>query len=238
MSDHEDILNVLASPIRREILWLTWSEELSAGEIAQQFEVSQPTISQHLKILREADLIAMTVDGNFRRYRARHDRLSTVEPLLRHDEVERWVLSEALEPAGDGVSTETAHLARVRVDLPVLPDIAFDLCVQAEHLERWCGTNARSEPRSGGRFQFDLMGRTCRGVYWRFHRPSMLVLHWGFAEEGEVPAPHDLFESTLFFSSSTAGTQIEVQQPAVTSDEVEFMALAWADRFRSLKDLT
>lgn len=234
-ADH--ILDVLASPIRREILWLTWHDELSAGEIAEQFEVSGPTISQHLKVLREAELVAQTVDGNFRRYRARHDRLQQFEPYLRQGEVERWVLSESLRPASDEVSSETTHLSRTRVALPVEPQVAFELCVTAEHLSRWCGENAQTDRRPGGRFQFDLMGHTCRGIYWRYHPPSVLVLHWGFSDQGDVPAPHTLFESTLFFSSADIGTDLEVQQPANTAEEAEFISMAWTDRLRNLEEL-
>lgn len=238
MATSEHILDVLGSPIRREILWLTWHDELSAGEIAEQFEVSGPTISQHLRVLREAGLVAQTVDGNFRRYRAVHERLLHVEPYLRRDEVERWVLSESLDPVGPEVTSETTHLARVRVGLPIEPALAFTMCVAAEHLDQWCGENSRSDPRAGGRFQFDLMGRTCRGVFWRFHPPSILINHWGFSEAGQVPAPHDLFESTFTFSSTDTGTDLVVQQPTSTAEEAEFMAMAWADRLSKLQDLT
>lgn len=235
MATSEHILDVLGSPIRREILWLTWHDELSAGEIGEHFDVSGPTISQHLRVLREAGLVSQAVDGNFRRYRAVRERLFSVEPFLRRDEVERWVLSERLDPVGPEVASETTHLARVRVSLSVEPALAFALCVEAEHLDRWCGDNSESDPRAGGSFQFDLMGRTCRGVFWRFHPPSILINHWGFTEAGKVPAPHDLFESTFTFSSSDTGTDLEVQQPTSAVEEAEFMAMAWADRFSKLQ---
>ena len=67
---HQDLLDALASPIRREILWLVWDRELPAGEIAAAFEVTAPTISQHLAVLKAAGLVEMRVDGSFRRYRA------------------------------------------------------------------------------------------------------------------------------------------------------------------------
>lgn len=233
----EHILDVLASSVRREILWLTWHDELTAGEIAQQFEVSGPTISQHLRVLREAGLVSQVVDGNFRRYRAVHSRLLNFEPYLRKDAVEQWVLSESLQPAGSEVRAETGHLARVRVALPVAPELAFTMCVAAEHLSAWCGENAQSDPRPGGQFQFDLMGRTCRGVYWRYHPPSVLVNHWGFSEAGKIPAPHDLFESALYFSPSATGCELEVQHLTSTAEEAEFMAMAWTDRLQNLRQL-
>ena len=50
--DLQTILAALASPVRREILGLIWDRDLPAGEVAAAFEVSAPTISQHLNVLR------------------------------------------------------------------------------------------------------------------------------------------------------------------------------------------
>ena len=58
-------LKALADPIRREILELLKSGQLSAGEIADHFPVSGPSISRHLSILKEADLIRDTREGKF-----------------------------------------------------------------------------------------------------------------------------------------------------------------------------
>ena len=58
-------LKALADPIRREILELLKVGRLSAGEIADHFPVSGPSISRHLSILKEADLIRDTREGKF-----------------------------------------------------------------------------------------------------------------------------------------------------------------------------
>ena len=63
MTDVQRVLAALASPVRREILWRIWDDELPAGAIAAAFEVSAPTISEHLAVLRDAELVTMTVDG-------------------------------------------------------------------------------------------------------------------------------------------------------------------------------
>lgn len=73
-------LKALAEPRRREILRLVWSQELPAGEIARHFEVSRPAVSQHLKVLREADLVHERREGTRRLYRA---RIETVADLRR-----------------------------------------------------------------------------------------------------------------------------------------------------------
>ena len=58
-------LKALSDPIRREILNLLKSGRLSAGEIAAHFPVTDASISRHLSVLKEADLIRDTREGKF-----------------------------------------------------------------------------------------------------------------------------------------------------------------------------
>ena len=58
-------LKALSDPIRREILEMLKSGRLPAGEIANHFSVSGAAISNHLSVLREADLIRDTREGKF-----------------------------------------------------------------------------------------------------------------------------------------------------------------------------
>jgi DNA-binding transcriptional ArsR family regulator len=73
----------LAEPRRREILRLVWSEELPAAQIAASFEdVSRSAISQHLGVLREADLVIERRDGTRRLYRANHAEMDRLRRFL------------------------------------------------------------------------------------------------------------------------------------------------------------
>ena len=58
-------LRALADPIRREILNLLKAGRLSAGEICEHFSVTAASISRHLSVLKEADLIRDTREGKF-----------------------------------------------------------------------------------------------------------------------------------------------------------------------------
>ena len=83
MTKVDALLGALAEPRRRRILALVQGQELSAGEIAKRFkDVTQPAISQHLKVLKEAGLIVMRKDRNYRLYRGRPDGLSEVRSYL------------------------------------------------------------------------------------------------------------------------------------------------------------
>ncbi len=66
----------LSEPIRREILRLVRDEERTVTDIATHFEVTRPAISQHLRVLSEADLVTVRSEGTRRYYTARPDGLA------------------------------------------------------------------------------------------------------------------------------------------------------------------
>jgi DNA-binding transcriptional ArsR family regulator len=78
----EAAIRALAEPRRRRILELVADRELSAGEIAAQFEVTRPAVSQHLSVLREAGLIVERREGTRRLYRARPEGFTGLRAFL------------------------------------------------------------------------------------------------------------------------------------------------------------
>jgi DNA-binding transcriptional ArsR family regulator len=58
----------LADPNRRRIVEMLAGQELAAGEIGAAFEISAPAVSQHLKVLKEASIVKVRVDGQRRIY--------------------------------------------------------------------------------------------------------------------------------------------------------------------------
>ena len=61
----QNTLRALADPIRREILNMLKGGRLSAGQISEHFEVTGASVSRHLSVLKEADLIRDTREGKF-----------------------------------------------------------------------------------------------------------------------------------------------------------------------------
>ena len=61
----QQTLKALSDPIRREILNILKKGRLSAGEISEQFSVTDASISRHLSVLKEADLIRDTREGKY-----------------------------------------------------------------------------------------------------------------------------------------------------------------------------
>ena len=83
-----DILNqlfkALNDPIRREILKLLREQDRTAGEIAEQFQISKPSISHHLEQLRQAGLVTSEKQGQFMMY-------SINTTVL--DEIMEWIIT-------------------------------------------------------------------------------------------------------------------------------------------------
>lgn len=63
------VFKALAHPLRRELLSILRSSPEGAGDLAEMFDVSWPTVSRHLSVLKEADLVTTERNGNQIRYR-------------------------------------------------------------------------------------------------------------------------------------------------------------------------
>src|SRR5437763_15426667 len=77
-----EVFEAIAQPKRREILKLLAAGELSAGEIASRFEVTQPAISQHLKVLKDAGLVNERREGTRRMLSVRPEGLRELDAFL------------------------------------------------------------------------------------------------------------------------------------------------------------
>ena len=78
----ESVFDILAEPNRRAILSLLIASEQSVGEIERQLRMTQPTVSKHLRVLREAGFVEATVDAQRRVYRLRPESLQELEDWL------------------------------------------------------------------------------------------------------------------------------------------------------------
>ena len=78
----QDPIKAVSAPVRRQILKLVWDSERSAGDIAAQFTVSWPAVSQHLRVLKDAGLLKERREGRQRLYRARKDQLGSLRDVL------------------------------------------------------------------------------------------------------------------------------------------------------------
>jgi DNA-binding transcriptional ArsR family regulator len=78
----ESVFEIIAEPNRRAILSLLVSSEQSVGEIERQLDMTQPTVSKHLRVLRDAGFVESTVDAQRRLYRLRPEPLQELDDWL------------------------------------------------------------------------------------------------------------------------------------------------------------
>ncbi len=222
MADIQCILDALTSPIRREILWRIWDRELPAGVIAEAFEVGPSTISEHLAVLRSAELVSMRAEGTFRLYQARQDVLRGVQPLLLASET-RWTPTPGLDEV-PRVSVSMGLAVTVAVDLTCTREEAFGSFVDGPRFSRWLGVPVTL---SEGRFACTLeWGTEVRGTYDVVVSPALIVMRWDFAD-GLVPVPGHQVIAYAHFHETPGGCRVEVAQVVARQDEAVFMEAAW-----------
>lgn len=99
-----DAFEALADPTRREIVAMLAGGERNAGDIAGRFDMAGPSVSRHLKVLRESGLIAYRAEATSRIYRLNEQRL---------DEVQQWMQAQ-LDLCRERFDRLGAHLDRMK----------------------------------------------------------------------------------------------------------------------------
>ena len=78
----ESVFEIIAEPNRRAILSVLVSSQQSVGEIERRLRMPQPTVSKHLRVLREAGFVESTVDAQRRLYRLRPEPFQEMDAWL------------------------------------------------------------------------------------------------------------------------------------------------------------
>jgi len=102
-------LELIADPRRQRLLQLVWDEERSAGDLAAQFDVTFGAISQHLRILSDANLVEVRRVGRSRMYRAKKETLGPLAAALQSmwsDQLARLKQLAEREAAGNPVANQ------------------------------------------------------------------------------------------------------------------------------------
>lgn len=97
---HRDAFTAVAEPTRRSILGILQPDHLAVGVVADRLGLAQPTVSQHLRVLGDVDLVDVAAVGRERRYRTNPSGLTPIAQwLISHDYWQRRLddLDELLE---------------------------------------------------------------------------------------------------------------------------------------------
>lgn len=216
-----DIFTALAEPTRRTIVeMLASSGPLSATEIAEQFPVSPPAISQHLKVLREANVVHMEKRAQQRLYQLNPDAMVELEGWTRHmthlwnqrfDALDKVLEAEKKNIAQNNMERRSTmaqqNTTRKEVTITRLFDAPRELVFRAwtdpKQLAQWWGPHGFTNPvceldvRPGGTIRIDMRGPD--GVVY----PNKGVFH-------EIVEPDRLVFTTSTFVDTEGNPQLEV----------------------------
>lgn len=217
-------IDAVASPVRREILWLVWDAELAAGDIAAAFDLSAGTISSHLAALREAGLVDLRRDRTFRRYRANRAAMAAVLPLLGGSDA-KWAAADELPERGLATAAVVGRWVTVSTEVPLSREEAFACFVTGQAYSDWLGVPVTIEDR---RFAAELeWGTRVRGQYEVIAPPDLIAMSWDFADD-DVPVPGAQRVGYLRFHPAGTGCRVELHQQAQDAAQAEFFSVAWS----------
>jgi DNA-binding transcriptional ArsR family regulator len=223
VNDVQRQFDAVASPIRREILWLTWHEELTVGEIGAHFDISGPTLSSHLAVLRRAGLVSMRADGNFRRYRCNQEVVAALVPFLASND-DRWTVADDIAER-ELASSSHSLLVEVAVEVPVDQGTAFEAFTDGRRYSDWLGVPVRIRDR---RFRATLeWGTEVRGTYEVVAPPGLIAMRWDFDDDA-VPVPGRALVAYLRVQPTRRGSRVEIHQHAADAAQAEFLTAAWS----------
>jgi DNA-binding transcriptional ArsR family regulator len=108
----ESVFDIIAEPNRRAILGLLVSSEQSVGEIERRLNMPQPTVSKHLRVLREAGFVEATVDAQRRLYRLKPEPFRELDSWM--EQFRRFWLAhvDALERHLDRMHPPSAPITK------------------------------------------------------------------------------------------------------------------------------
>ena len=171
---------MLAEPHRRQILDLLRDDERAVNDLVHELGISQPNVSKHLRVLRDAGLVAVRTDAQRRLYRLRPEPLARDRRMARAvpRRVEQAALEARATPRRDGLTRWRTDMG----DLGVLTQAGDDVVLtftrrfnhpaekvwravtEEEHLATWFPQKIKGEWRAGAPLRFESDGwRRLRG---------------------------------------------------------------------------
>jgi DNA-binding transcriptional ArsR family regulator/uncharacterized protein YndB with AHSA1/START domain len=229
-TDLDLLLRAIAHPIRREIVWLVWDQQLTAGELAARFDVTAPTVSQHLKLLREVGLVTVVADRAYRRYSARTERMAALRAALRPGQEDRQPPPRERPGAPPRAETFPCWEIVLRMGLATSPADAYRYFTDAESMIAWLGPSVSSDPRPGGTCRCGFAtGERVRARFLHLVPGELLLVEWDY--DGE-PAPESYGNRVIVSfrpAPGGSGTELEVRHLSYVPGSAQFYQTSWAE---------
>lgn len=134
---HSDVFSVIADPTRRRIVRILAEQTHTVGAVVEKLSMSQPTISKHLKVLRDADVVSVTVEGQRRLYSLNPEVFATVTDWINETVQIARRASEApvALPGGATLSSEHAPTEKAEAVATVATEPAVEKVAEPKAVE-------------------------------------------------------------------------------------------------------
>lgn len=134
---HSDVFSVIADPTRRRIVRILAEQTHTVGAVVEKLSMSQPTISKHLKVLRDADVVSVTVEGQRRLYSLNPEVFATVTDWINETVQIARRASEApvALPGGATLSSEHAPTEKTEAVATVATEPAVEKVAEPKAVE-------------------------------------------------------------------------------------------------------
>ena len=134
---HSDVFSVIADPTRRRIVRILAEQTHTVGAVVEKLSMSQPTISKHLKVLRDADVVSVTVEGQRRLYSLNPEVFATVTDWINETVQIARRASEApvALPGGATLSSEHAPTEKAEAVATVATEPAAEKVAEPKAVE-------------------------------------------------------------------------------------------------------
>lgn len=111
------------------------------------------------------------------------------------------------------------------IEIDAAPADVFDYLVTEAGMTAWMGQHAALDPRPGGSFAVDIAGFPIRGRYLEVERPHRVVVSWGVAGSGDLPAGASTVGFTL--TPTTRGTRVDLVHSGLPDAQLAGHADGW-----------
>lgn len=132
---HSDVFSVIADPTRRRIVRILAEQTHTVGAVVEKLSMSQPTISKHLKVLRDADVVSVTVEGQRRLYSLNPEVFATVTEWINETVQIARRASEAPVALPGGATLSSEHAPTEKAEAvatePAVEKVAEPKAVEA-----------------------------------------------------------------------------------------------------------
>lgn len=136
---HSDVFSVIADPTRRRIVRILAEQTHTVGAVVEKLSMSQPTISKHLKVLRDADVVSVTVEGQRRLYSLNPEVFATVTDWINETVQIALRASEAPVALPGGATLSSEHAPTEKAEAvatePAVEKVADPKAVEAHEVK-------------------------------------------------------------------------------------------------------